>query len=52
MVGPNRDAAQVLVRTRTQNYTAGDAPRLLEDLGLDQQVRGRTLAFHHMGNWQ
>ena len=30
------------MRTRTQNYTARDAPRLLEDLGLEQQVRGWT----------
>ena len=31
-------ATQVIVGTGTRNYTAGDAPQLLDDLGLEQQV--------------
>ena len=39
------------MQTRTQNYTAGDAPRLLEDLGLDQQVhRDGALALPPWGS--
>lgn len=31
-------ALQVIVETATRNYTAGEAPQLLDDLGLEQQV--------------